>query len=90
MQESLTSGFKSSIDHPLCEDRKRRGGSEDDPCFGSTKAGGRTEVQPRSRFEQSCVFQHENKTEEQRSKTGSWLLLVSSLLVFCTIYCALS
>lgn len=36
-----------------------------------------------NRFEQSCVFQHE-------SKTGSWLLLVSSLLVFCMIYCALS
>lgn len=75
MRESLTSGFKSLIHHLLCEDRKQRRGSEDDPSFGSTQAGGRTEVQPRRRFEQSCVFQHENKTEKQWSKTGNLLFL---------------
>lgn len=80
MQESLTSGFKSSIHHLLCEERKQRRGSEDDPSFGSTKAGGRTEVQPGRRFEHSCVFQH----EKQWSKTGSLLFL--AFIITCIQY----
>lgn len=82
--ESLTSGFKSSTHHLLCEDRKQCRGSEDDPSFGSTTAGRRTEVQSRRRLEQSSVLQHETETQWSKSVlTGKttlnfpWLLCIN-------------